>query len=134
MPEVQRDRYLLLCMQAKQLMQLPPRPATVDAMLGQAFQLAGGSSSAEEDALFGNIRVHLDAERREADELLPDSAAPAPQVRQSLPMQSCSQAFQQAHDDKASICIHLGIFADSAGAAAEDHNGCVLAGDDRQWR
>jgi len=57
-------------------MQLPPRLATADAMLAHAFQLAGSSSSAEEDPLFPNIHVYLDVERHDADEPLPESAPP----------------------------------------------------------
>lgn len=54
-------------MQAEPLLQLPPRMSTADAMLGHAFQLAKGSSSAEEDPLFVNVHVHLDIEPQAPD-------------------------------------------------------------------
>jgi hypothetical protein len=66
-------------LQAKRLMQLPPRLATVDASLAHAFQLAGASSTAHEDALFANVRAHLDVEPQGTEESLPD-AAPAQKV------------------------------------------------------
>ena len=52
-------------------------------MLAHAFQLAGSSSSAEDDPLFGNVHVHLDVEPQEADESSHDSAQ-APQVHAIL--------------------------------------------------
>lgn len=55
-------------------MQLPPRLATADASLAHAFQLAGASSSADEDALFANVHVHLDVERQGGNESSSDTA------------------------------------------------------------
>ena len=68
-----------MCAQAKPLMQLPPKLATVDASLAQALQLAGASSSACEDPLFPNVNARLNISQRDADVALADSA-PAYQV------------------------------------------------------
>jgi hypothetical protein len=61
-------------LQAKPLMQLPPRLATADASLAHASQLAGASSSADEDGLFANVHVHLDVQRQGGNESLPAAA------------------------------------------------------------
>ena len=61
-------------------MQLPPRLATVDASLAQAFQQAGASSSAHEDPLFPSVNTHLDIAEPPADGAVADNA-PAHQVR-----------------------------------------------------
>ena len=72
-------RVVLTHMQAKPLMELPPRLATVDASLAQAFQQAGASSSAHEDPLFPSVSAHLDIAEPHADGAVGDSA-PAHQV------------------------------------------------------
>ncbi|CAL5227089.1 g9995 [Coccomyxa viridis] len=59
--------------EAEPLLQLPPRLATADAVLAHAFQLAGSSSSAEEDPLFPNVHVHLDDEPPKPDSPSPGS-------------------------------------------------------------
>ena len=65
--------------QAEPLLQLPPRLATVDASLAQAFQQAGACSSAHEDPLFPSVNAHLNIAEPPADGALADSA-PAHQV------------------------------------------------------
>ena len=60
-------------------MQLPPRLATADAFLAQAFQQAGASSSAHEGALFPSVNAHLNIAEPHAGGTVADSA-PAHQV------------------------------------------------------
>ena len=76
-------------MQAEPLLQLPPRLATADAMLAHAFQLAGSSSSAEEDPLFPNVHVRLDDEPPKPDSPSPGST-PVHQVHTSSVRSSCN--------------------------------------------
>ncbi|CAK0758510.1 hypothetical protein CVIRNUC_002625 [Coccomyxa viridis] len=68
------DFYQALLSEAKPLMELPPRLATVDASLAQAFQQAGASSSAHEDPLFPSVSAHLDIAEPHADGAVGDSA------------------------------------------------------------
>ena len=49
-------------------------------MLAHAFQLAGSSSTAEEDTLFASVNVHLNVEQQDAKESSADMS-PAHQVQ-----------------------------------------------------